>query len=203
MAEHRTLSPLVRNGLELGPILAFFAAYILLKDQSFTISGKSYDGFIVVTAAFIPLVLLSTGVLWWLTGTLNRMQVFTAVLVTLFGGLTVWLNDGSFFKMKPTILYLMFAAILGAGLLQGKSYLQSLMGTMLPITDAGWRALTGRMALFFLVLALANEAIWRTQSTETWVYFKTFGLTAALFAFFMAQVPLLNRHALNEEDPSA
>ncbi|MEC9311638.1 MAG: septation protein IspZ, partial [Pseudomonadota bacterium] len=124
MSEKRKVNPWVKTGLELGPIVLFFAAYLKLKDRIFTIGGTEYEGFILVTAAFIPLILLSTAVLWKLTGHLSRMQVMTAVLVTVFGGLSVWLNDDRFFKMKPTLIYLIFGGLLGVGLLRGESWLR-------------------------------------------------------------------------------
>lgn len=190
----------LKPALELGPVVAFFAGYLWLRDQVFIIGGTEYAGFIVVTAAFVPLVLVATGLLWRLTGSISRMQILTAVLVVVFGGLSVALNDESFFKMKPTIIYLMFAAALGWGLLRGQSYLAALMGSALPMRPEGWMILTRRIVLFFLALALANEAVWRLMSTDAWVNFKTFGLTAALFGFFMTQAGLIQRHAL-EKDP--
>ncbi|WP_050523266.1 inner membrane-spanning protein YciB [Pseudorhodobacter wandonensis] len=173
--------------LELGPVAAFFIAYVKLKGQTFTIGGTEYDGFILATAGFIPLMLLSTGILWVLTGKLSKMQIMTVVLVVVFGGLSVWLNDERFFKMKPTMIYALFAGILGFGLLRGESYLKAVMGESLPMQSDGWMILTKRLTLFFAVLAVLNEVIWRGFSTEVWVNFKTFGLTAALFLFFMTQ----------------
>lgn len=184
--------------LEYGPILAFFAGYILLKDRVFTLGGTEYSGFIVMTALFVPMLLASTLALWRLTGTLSRMQVFTLVIVVVFGVLSVVFNDERFFKMKVTIIYGLFAAGLGIGLLRGQSYLAALMGGALPLRPEGWMILTRRIALFFLALAVANEVIWRNFSTETWVSFKTFGLTAALFAFFMAQGKLLAQYGIEE-----
>src|SRR6056297_3048500 len=102
--EERKINPMLKPGLELGPILAFFAAYLMLKDRIFTIAGTEYDGFIVVTAGFIPVFLVAMGLLWRLTGHLSKMQVVTAVLIVVFGGLSVWFNDPRFFKMKPTII---------------------------------------------------------------------------------------------------
>ncbi|NIZ10991.1 inner membrane-spanning protein YciB [Pseudooceanicola sp. HF7] len=189
-------------GLELGPILLFFAAYIKVKDQSYVIAGSSYDGFILVTAAFIPLVLLCTGILWALTGKLSKMQLVTAVLITVFGGLSVWLNDDRFFKMKPTLIYLLFGGALGLGLLRGESWLQSVMDDVMPLKREGWMILTRRLCAFFLVLAVLNELIWRTQSTEIWVYFKTFGLTAAIFVFFMTQGKVFQDYAVEDEETS-
>lgn len=198
----RKIHPILKMGLELGPILLFFAAYIKVKDQSYVIAGSSYDGFILVTAAFIPLVLLCTGILWALTGKLSKMQLVTAVLITVFGGLSVWLNDDRFFKMKPTLIYLLFGGALGLGLLRGESWLQSVMDDVMPLKREGWMILTRRLCAFFLVLAVLNELIWRTQSTEIWVYFKTFGLTAAIFVFFMTQGKVFQDYAVEDEETS-
>lgn len=188
----------VKPALELGPIVAFFAAYLLLKDRVFTIGGRDYDGFIVVTAGFIPLILLCTGILWKLTGKLSKMQIVTAVVITVFGGLSVWLNDDRFFKMKPTLIYLIFGGLLGIGLLRGESWLKMVMEEAIPLDHEGWMKLTRRLCAFFLGLALLNELVWRTQTTEAWVWFKTFGLTAALFAFFMTQGKLFQEHGTDK-----
>jgi len=196
----RKINPMLKTGLELGPILGFFAAYLWLKDRIFTIGGTEYDGFIVVTAGFVPVFLLAMGLLWWLTGHLSKMQVVTAVLIVVFGGLSVWFNDPKFFKMKPTIIYLLFACVLGAGLLRGQSWLQYVMEGVMPLTDQGWIILTRRLAAFFFGLALLNELVWRLMSEESWVYFKTFGLTAAIFLFFMAQGRLFRDHSTQTED---
>lgn len=197
----KEINPFVKMGLEMGPIVIFFAAYLKLKDRVFSIAGAEYEGFIVVTAAFIPLLILSSGVLWWLTGKLSKMQIATVVLVVVFGGLSVWLNDDRFFKMKPTMIYLLFGGALGFGLLRGKSYLQSLMEEMMPLEPEGWMILTRRAMLFFFGLAVLNEIVWRTTSTETWVYFKTFGLSAALFGFFMTQGRLFQTYGIEDNDP--
>lgn len=194
MMAEKTIHPGLKMALELGPILAFFAGYLLVRDRTFTVGGTAYDGFILVTAAFIPLMVLTTGIMWRLTGKLSKMQLATVVLVVVFGGLSVWLNDDRFFKMKPTIIYLLFAGILGFGLLRGQSYLRLVMDEALPMQHEGWMILTRRLTLFFAGLALANEAVWRLMSTDAWVNFKTFGLTAALFVFFMAQGALFKRH---------
>ncbi|MCT8159846.1 inner membrane-spanning protein YciB [Pseudoruegeria sp. SHC-113] len=195
----KSVHPFVKMALELGPIAAFFIGYVRLKDQMFTIGGTEYEGFIVVTAAFIPLLLACTGVLWALTGKLSKMQIVTAVLVVAFGGMSVWFNDERFFKMKPTIIYLLFGGVLGFGLLRGQSYLRSVMEEALPMQEEGWMILTRRLCAFFFGLAVLNEVIWRTMSTDAWVNFKTFGLTAAVFAFFMTQSKLFQTYALEED----
>ncbi|MFT6674514.1 MAG: intracellular septation protein [Sulfitobacter sp.] len=199
MAQQRQVNPIVKAAVEYGPIILFFIAYLRLKDQVFTIGGTDYEGFIVVTAAFIPLLVASTAALWALTGKINKMQIATVVLVVVFGGLSVWLNDDRFFKMKPTMIYVLFGGVLGFGLLRGKSYLKYVMEEMMPLQDAGWMALTKRLMLFFFTMAVANEAIWRLFSTETWVYFKTFGLTAAIFVFFMTQGRLFQTYGVEKD----
>jgi len=199
MATERAVIPMVKLALELGPVIAFFIGYSWWKDDTFTIAGTDYSGFVVITAAFIPLMVVATLILWRLSGVLSRMQGLTLVLVVVFGGLTVWLNDETFFKMKPTIIYAMFAAILGFGLLRGQSYLAALMGQLMPMRHEGWMALTRRMALFFAVLAVLNEGVWRLMSTDAWVNFKTFGLPLALFAFFMLQGGLIRQHGISTD----
>jgi len=189
----------LKSALEFGPVALFFTAYIWLKDEVFQFDGTEYGGFIIVTAGFVPLMILSTLALWKLTGTLSKMQIFTVVLVTVFGGLSVWQNDKSFLQMKPTILYLLFAAILGFGLLRKQSYLQYMMGEMMPLQDRGWMILTQRMALLFLALAVLNEVIWRNMSEETWVYFKTFGLPMGIFSFFIFQGRLFKEYAIRDD----
>ena len=196
----KTINPMLKSALEFGPIILFFIGYLRLRDQVFTIGGTDYDGFIIVTAAFVPLLALTTFILWRLTGHLSKMQLATVVLVAVFGGLAVWLNDDRFFKMKPTMIYVLFGGILGVGLLQGKSYLKFVMEEALPLQDEGWMILTRRLAAFFIGLAVLNEVIWRTQSTDTWVYFKTFGLTAAVFVFFMTQAGVFTKYGIEEDE---
>jgi intracellular septation protein len=111
----------------------------------------------------------------------------------------VWLNDDRFFKMKPTIIYLLFGGILGFGLLRGQSYLRHLMEEMMPLQPEGWMKLTRRLCFFFFGLALLNEVIWRSMSTENWVWFKTFGLTAAIFLFFLTQGDIFRKYGQRDD----
>jgi len=194
------INPTLKMVLEMGPIVLFFIGYLKLRESTFHIAGTDYQGFIIVTAAFIPLLILSTGILWKLTGHLSKMQIATLVLVIVFGSLSVWFNDDRFFKMKPTMIYLLFGGILGFGLLRGKSYLKVVMEEVLPMKEEGWMILTKRLCGFFLGLAVLNEIIWRTQTTDNWVYFKTFGLTAAVFIFFMSQSGLFQKYGEESED---
>lgn len=196
----KKINPWLKAGLEFGPLLAFFIAFSRLKTQVFTVGGTEYSGFILATAIFVPLLVASTLVLWRLTGRLAAMQIATLVLVIVFGGLTIWLNDPRFLKMKVTIIYLLFAGILGLGMALGKSWLALVMDEVLPLTAEGWRILTWRLIAFFLGLAVLNEVIWRTMSDQAWVNFKTFGLSVLVFAFFMAQTRLFARHAVPKDE---
>lgn len=198
--DEKKINPMVKFALEFGPVLLFFVAYTRLKENTYTIGGTEYDGFIVVTAAFVPLLLASIAILWKLTGKISRMQVLTAVMVIFFGGLTVWFNDERFFKIKTTIVYGFFATVLGIGLLLGKSWLEYVMDELLPLTSEGWMILTKRLALAFGTLAVANEVVWRTMSTDAWVKIETFGFPVALFAFFMLQTNLFTTYSSEEQD---
>lgn len=196
----RAIHPGLKAALEFGPALAFFAAYMWLKDETFALGGTAYSGFIVVTAAFVPLLLACIVALRLLSGRVSRMQVVTAVLVVVFGGLTVWFNDEQFFKMKTTIVYGVFALILFAGLLMGRSWLEYVMGELLPMRQEGWMILTRRLASAFSFLAIGNEIVWRTMSTETWVKIETFGFPLALFLFLWAQIVMLQPYVIEEKE---
>lgn len=195
----RPVNPVLKQVLELGPTILFFVLYFRIKDRSYEIGGTEYSGFIVATLVLVPLLLAAVATLWWLTGRISRMQVFTALMVVVFGGLTAWFNDERFFKMKTTIVYGLLAALLGIGLLRGRSALEWIMGELLPMRHEGWMILTRRLALMFLTLAVANEVIWRTQSTELWVTLETFAFPIALVAFLWLQIVALGAYLI--EDP--
>jgi intracellular septation protein len=194
----RPINPIVKQALELGPTILFFLLYLRIKERSFEIGGTEYSGFIVATLVLVPLLLAAMAALWRLTGRLSRMQVFTALMVVVFGGLTAWFNDESFFKMKTTIVYGTFAVLLGGGLLWGRSTLEWVMGELLPMRHEGWMILTRRLAAMFAGLAVANEVIWRTQSTELWVTLETFAFPAALVLFLWLQIVALQRHMIED-----
>jgi intracellular septation protein len=163
--------------LEIGPIFLFFLVFSRLKDQTYTVFGREYSGFIATTAAFVVITLISTFLIRMLSGRVSKLQLFTLGVVLFMGGLSVWLNDEHFIKMKPTLIYGVYGAALMAGLLRGKLYIRVLMENSLPLTEEGYRFLSWRLALLFLGMALANEVVWRSVSTESWVWFKTFLLT--------------------------
>lgn len=196
----KDVNPIVKQVLELGPTVLFFLIYLRIRDEVFNFGGTEYTGFIVATIVFVPILLAAMGVLWKLTGQLSRMQVFTAFMVIFFGGLTAWFNDERFFKMKTTIVYGCFTGILGIGLLQGKSYLEYVMGELVPMQPEGWMILTRRLCAVFAVLAVANEFVWRTMSTDLWVKIETFGFPIALFLFLWLQIVALQSHMIDTDD---
>ena len=128
------------------------------------------------------------------------MPLFTAIIVLVFGGLTIWLQNDTFIKMKPTIIYLSFGGILSFGLLREKSYLKSLMGSALLLEDEGWFILTKRFAMLFIFLALLNEIVWRMLSTDHWITFKTFLLPLATFAFLFFQYPIFRDYLIEKKN---
>ncbi|TKW67458.1 MAG: septation protein IspZ [Paracoccus denitrificans] len=196
----KEVKPWVKPALEYGPLILFFAVFMVLRDRTITLGGTAYNGFIVATMIFIPVLVLTTFALWRLTGRISAMQLLTLALVVVFGGLTIWLNDERFLKMKVTIIYATFAGLLALGLVLRKNWLELVMGEALPMQHEGWMKLTFRMVLLFAGLAIANELVWRNMSDTAWVNFKTFGLPIIMFAFFMGNARLFSAYALEKED---
>ena len=192
----------VKALLEFGPIVVFFIAYKYAPLPDLFEGDESLERIIFATKAFIPTILATVLVGYFQTKTVAKMPLFTAVIVLVFGGLTIWLRDETFIKMKPTIIYLVFAFLLGIGLLRGRSYLKSLMAVALPMEDEGWMILTKRFVLFFIILAIANEYIWRSFNTDIWVNFKTFGLPISTFIFFFFQARLIQKYRIEDPDNS-
>ncbi len=181
----RTQHPLVRLAVELGPLLIFFFV-------------NTRWGIYAGTGAFMAAIAVSFSVSLWIERRVPVMPLVTAVVVLVFGTLTLVLHDDLFIKLKPTIVNGLFAAILAFGLLTKRNFLQIVLGTVLTLDDAGWRKLTVRWALFFVVLAVINEVVWRNFSTDTWVSFKVFGIMPLTLAFSLAQVPLLTKHQIDK-----
>lgn len=201
--QEKTINPVLKQVLEFGPTVFYLGLYTWIKDETYTISGTEYSGFIAAMLVFVPVLLASMAALWILTGAISRMQVFTAFMVIFFGGLTWYFNDESFFKAKTSIVYGLFAVILGIGLMRGRSYLEWIMGEFLPMKTEGWMILTKRLALLFLALAAANEVIWRTQSEEVWVWLESLAFPAVMFVFLMAQVTALQRFLIEADEDEA
>jgi intracellular septation protein len=178
---HRWLRPVV----EYGPIAAFIIAFYI--GDLFTATAS------IMAASILALILSYT-----VERRIPMMPLITAGIIGIFGGLTLWLQDETFIKMKPTIIQLFIATILIGGLKINRLILKSLLKSGFHMTDEGWRVLTVRFALFFLLSAIINEVVWRTQSTELWVNFKVFGLTGLTFIFIITQLPMMKRFALED-----
>jgi len=166
---------------ELGPLVVFFIA-----------NWKA--GIFWATGLFMAATAVALAASYIRMRTVPVMPLITGVFVLIFGGLTLWLHDETFIKIKPTIIYGLFAAILGGGLLFGRSFIAVLFDQMFNLTPRGWRLLTLRWALFFAAMAVLNEAVWRTQTTDFWVNFKVFGVTPITMVFAMLQMPLVKRY---------
>lgn len=200
----RTLHPILKIVLEVGPIAVFFLAYRWAPvPEGLADAERQLEQMLFATKVFLPAILATLAFSYAMTRKLPRMAVITAVVVTVFGGLTLILRDDTFVKMKPTILYLLFASILAFGLLRGQSYMKYLMEELIPMKDAGWMIFTRRFVVFYVLLAVLNEVVWRGFGTDAWVNFRTFVLPAANFGFIMAQIPLFSRFALDEKSESA
>ena len=201
------LNPLLKLALEMGPLILFFFAnsrpalfmpFIGPLIPSAVAGEKA--GIFVATAVFMVAILAALAVSYALTRHLPVMAMVTAVVVVVFGGLTLVLHDDTFIKMKPTIIYVLFGAILLGGLFFNKPLLALVFDSVFDLTEEGWRRLTLRWAVFFLVLAVINEIVWRTQTTDFWVSFKVFGVLPLTFAFAAFQYPLLQKYAATKDD---
>ena len=170
-----------RLALDLGPLLIFFA-------------GFKFLGIFGATAVFMAAVVVALALDYAWDRRLSPMPIFTAVLVVIFGGLTLYLKNEIFIKMKPTVLYGFFGATLLGGLGFGRLFLKYVFAQAFELTQEGWRKLTWRWGIFFLTLALVNEAVWRNVTTETWVSFKVWGIVPLIFLFALAQTPLIMKH---------
>ena len=195
----KKINPVLKQVLELGPPLAFMAIYFMIRDETYTLGGTEYSGFIVASLVFIPIMLVAMIIMWVMTRTLSRMQIFTAFMVIFFGGLTAYFNDERFLKMRPTIVYGMFAVLLGIGLLRGESWLAFVLNEMMPMEKEGWMILTRRLAACFVGLAIANEIVWRTMSEEAWVLIENVAFPIVLMGVLFWQIMALQEYLIEEE----
>lgn len=186
MAEKKKLNPTLKLVLDIGPLILFFAA-------------NAKFGIYAATGSFMVAVLVALAVAYVLTKRIEIMPLVTAVIVLVFGGLTIVLHDELFIKLKPTIIYVLFGGALFGGLYFNKPLLGLLFDSVFNLTDEGWRKLTWRWAFFFVFLAVVNEVVWRTQTTDFWVNFKVFGVVPLTFIFGALQYPLLMKYGSDVE----
>jgi intracellular septation protein len=202
------LNPFLKLALEMGPLILFFFANA--RPALFTplvgpllpaaVATGERAGIFAATAVFMVAILIALIVSYALTRHLPVMALVTAVVVVVFGSLTLVLQDETFIKMKPTIIYVLFGVLLIGGLLFKKPLLAVVFDSMFDLTEEGWRKLTLRWAVFFLALAVVNEIVWRTQTTDFWVSFKVFGVVPLTFVFAAFQYPLLQRYATEKKE---
>ncbi|OSQ48674.1 septation protein A [Thalassospira alkalitolerans] len=184
----RPMNQFTKLALEMGPLILFF-----------TINATT-NNLMTATATFVAATVVALVVSFVIARTIPVMPLIGGAFVIVFGGLTLYLDNDLFIKIKPTIVNLLFASILFGGLLAGKLFLKLVLESAFKATDEGWRILTWRWSLFFVVLAVVNEIVWRNFSTDTWVAFKVWGIMPLTMLFGMAQVPILMKHQLPEEE---
>ena len=186
----KQVSPAAKILIEMGPLLVFFIT-------------NARMGIFEATAAFMGAIVLSLAASWVLERRLPIMPLVTAGFVLTFGTLTLVLADDLFIKLKPTVVNVLFAAILFGGLAKKRSLLRPLLESSMKLDAEGWRTLTLRWACFFVFLAIVNEIVWRNTSTDTWVSFKVFGILPLTIAFTITQIPLIQRHEVRDEEDAA
>ena len=177
----------MKLALEAGPLLVFFVM-------------NAKFGIFTATAVFMVVTAVSLAYSYVKLRKLPTMPLVGGVFIMVFGGLTIWLEDDTFIKLKPTIVNTLFSLALFAGLMMGKNFLKTVLESAIQLDDEGWRKLAWRWAFFFLFLAVLNEAVWRTQTTDMWVNFKVFAIMPITLVFSFAQLPLIMRHQLDDED---
>jgi len=199
MSGTKPLNPLLKLALEVGPLVVFFMA----NAYSDRFGVQQDRRIFTATAVFIVATIVALTVHYLLVRKLPIMPLVSGVVVIVFGGLTLWLDDELFIKLKPTIVNTLFGVVLLVGLHFGKPLLAIVLDSVFELTDEGWRKLTFRWAMFFFVLAALNEIVWRTQTTDVWVSFKVFGIMPLTVAFALAQTPLLMRYEAKTDGTEA
>lgn len=199
MTEQKRLPPLLKLVLELGPLVLFFLTNAYADRFGYADNQRIY----AATAIFIVATIAALTVNYALIRKLPIMPMVSGVVVLVFGGLTLFLQNEMFIKLKPTIVNAMFGLMLLGGLYFRKPLLEIVLDSMFELTEEGWRKLTFRWAMFFFALAALNEIVWRTQTTDFWVSFKVFGIMPLTILFALAQTPLLLRHDTSKKDDAA
>ena len=204
-AEEAKISPVLKLVLELGPLVVFFFANSRGEWLASQIPVLAELGgpIFIATGLFMAATAIALTASWILTRTLPMMPLISGVVVFVFGALTLYLQNDTFIKMKPTIVNTMFGAILLGGLFFGKSLLGYVFNAAFKLTDEGWRQLTIRWGVFFLFLAVLNEVVWRNFSTDFWVAFKVWGTMPITILFTLLQMPLIMKHSAEPEENKA
>ena len=180
------MKPITKSLIEFGPLLAFFI-------------GNYKGGVFWGTGIFMVATVIALIVSWMLTGKIAKVPLFSAIFVGIFGGLTIWLHDATFIKVKVTLINALLGATLLVGLYYGKLFLKSIMGEAVNLSQEAWRVLTLRWGFFFLGVAALNELIWRNVSTDMWINFKVFGLLGLTLVFALANAPFMAKHMIEDE----
>jgi len=202
MSDKAKINPILKLALELGPLVLFF--FVNARGEAlierFGMQELFPEPIFLATGVFMVAMLISLAVSWVLTRHLAVMPLITGVVVLVMGGLTLWLQDDIFIKVKPTIVNTFFGVVLLLGLMFGRSLLAYVFDAAFSLDAEGWRKLTLRWGVFFLFLAVVNEVVWRTQTTDFWVAFKVWGIMPITMIFAMAQLPLMQRHMIEGPD---
>lgn len=185
----REINPLLKFALEMGPLVVFFIM-------------NSRAGIYVGTGAFMAATVIALAVSYILMRTIPIMPLVTAAFVLVFGGLTLWLADDLFIKLKPTIINLLFAAILFFGIMTGRLFIKLILESAFNLTQRGWRLITWAWIGFFIFLAALNEVVWRNSTTDFWVSFKVFGVMPLTILFSFAMIPVIMRHTVQPPVPA-
>lgn len=186
-ARPKVINPWLKLSIEMGPLILFFLA-------------NAKFGIFAATGVFMVAILIAVAVSWHLTRHVPTMMWVTAIIVMIMGGLTLYLKDERFVKIKPTIIYGLFGGILAFGLATGRTYLKVVLeASFPPLTARGWLLLSRNWMLFFFTMAVVNEFVWRNFSTDFWVAFKAFGFVPVAFLFVLLQMPLILRHQIADE----
>ena len=186
MPEKKQLNPALKLLLDIGPLVLFFVV-------------NARVGIFAATAVFMAAVLIALAVSYVMTRHIAVMPLVTAIIVLIFGGLTLVLHNDTFIKLKPTIIYVLFGGALLGGLAYNKPLLGIVFDSVFNLTEEGWRKLTWRWAIFCLALAVLNESVWRTQTTDFWVAFKLFGVVPLTFVFGALQYPLIVKYSVDRQ----
>jgi len=194
---------MIKLGLELGPLILFF--FVNARGASILESFPALNNWLpgpifLATGVFMVAMIISLALSWFILKRIAVMPLVTGVIVLVFGGLTIYLQDATFIKMKPTIVNVLFGGILLGGLLFGQSLLKYVFGEVYKLQPRGWWILTLRWGVFFFVLAILNEIVWRNFSTDQWVTFKVWGIMPLTIVFSLFQMKLLNKYAPEEQE---